>query len=210
MKAELEEGNSGVSRRRLLTGAVTAGSAAALAGLWRTTTERVAQAQVSTTLDLLNLGLTGEFLLCSAYEEALEYDALIPADVPLVTVMLEQTERNVGLFQAAIEQAGGEPIERPGFTYPEEAESDRAVCLQMLIELENITIAGWQGASPMVQEPEVVQLARPMAMSKGRRAGALAYMLDGGNPFPAAIEEGRPLPEVLAAIERYRGTGEEE
>lgn len=209
MQTDIAE-DSGVTRRRLLTGAVTAGSAVALAGLWRTMTDRVAGAQTDATLDLLNLGLTGEFLLCSAYEEALEYDALAESDIPLITAMLEQTESNVQLFTAAVERAGGEPIERPGFTYPEGAERDREACLGMLIELENVSIAGWQGVSPTVADPELVELARPMAMGKGRRAGALAFMLDGGNPFPAAIEQGRPLAEVLSAIEQYRGMGEEE
>ncbi len=196
----------GFTRRQLVTGGAAFGVAAGLAALWRGVTERVASAQGSgTTLDVLNLGLTGEYLLCSAYEEALEYDALVESDVELVSAMLAQADSNVQLFQTAIGQAGGEPVARPGFTYPEEAENDRTICLEMLIDLETVTIQGWQGAIPLAREPGVLEFARPMGLSKARRAAALSFLLEGTSPFPAAIEPGRPLPEVLDAIAPYRG-----
>jgi ferritin-like protein len=197
---------SGLNRRRLVTGAATVGAAAALAALWRGATDRVATAQTTTTLDLLNLGLTGEYLMCSAYEEALEYDALAETDIELVSAMLAQTEHNVGLFKEAIEAQGGEPVMRPGFTYPEEAEHDRTLCLQMLDQIQMVTIQGWQGVVPLATEPGLLEFARLMGITKARQCAALCYLLEAANPFPSAIEQGRPLPEVLQAIEQYRGT----
>jgi Ferritin-like domain len=200
------ESGRAVDRRRLLTGGATITGAAALAVLWRRTTTDVATAQTDTTLDLMNLALTTEFLLCSAYEEAHGYEVLEDADRELIGAMLAAAEQHVAVFTAAVERTGGQPIERPGFTFPEEAQASREACLLALLELENTTLRGWYGAIPIVQEPAVLELARPMILAKARHAGAIAHACGGdANPFPEAIDTGIPLPDALQTLERYRG-----
>lgn len=201
------QGVAAVNRRSVLTGAAALGVVAAL---WRQTNQDLANAQGDLRIDLLNLGLQSEYLMCSAYEEAIEYGGILNArDLELVQAMLAECTASVELFRASIEEFGGQPIAPTGMTYPEGAERNRETCLALLLELENVTIQGWQGAVPMVNDPSVVALAQPLGFTKARHAGALAVLIgEAATPFSSAIEPGLPLPEVLEKLEPYRGAAE--
>jgi hypothetical protein len=198
-----------VNRRSVLTGAAPFGTVFALAALWHQT-QRLANAQGDLRIDLLNLGLQSEYLMCSAYQEAVEHgDILSAQDLKFVQAMLFECTASVEQLRGAIEELGGRPIAPTGMTYPEEAKHDRGTCLQLLLELESITIQGWQGAVPMATDPRVVTLTQPMGFTKARRAGALAFLLgDAATPSSSAIEPGLPLSDVLDKLEPYRGAPE--
>lgn len=201
---------AGVNRRSVITGAASLGAVAALAALWRRTTYDLANAQGDTTIDLLNLGLQSEYLMCSAYQEAVESGAILnERDLEFVQAMLAECVAGVEQFRTTIDELGGEPIAETGMAYPEDAQRDRESCLALLLELESVTMRGWHGAAPMVQDPSIVVLAQQLGLTKARRAGALAFLLGEAAPaFPSPVVTGMPLAEALEQLEPYRGAPE--
>lgn len=197
---------AGVNRRSLLRTAASVGAVAAVGTVWRTSANGSANAQGDLRVELLNLGLQSEYLVCSSYQEALEYEALNERDREVVGAMLDETVSVIERFRAAVEEFGGQPLEKTGMTFPEHAEGDREACLTVLLEIQNLTMQGWHGAAPMVTDPAVVTLAQQLGLTKSRQAGAISFLLgEAANAFPWTMVTGRPLAEVLQELQPYRG-----
>jgi hypothetical protein len=192
-------------RRTVLQAALVTGAGAALAGGWRWR-DRSAAAQTRTGLDVLNLALSSELTQAAAYQAALDGGALEDRDRATIEAMLAEAQRNSALIRQAIVQQGAQPIDDLSFTFPPDDMADRQRALQLLLDLENLGTSGWIGAQDLTTDAAAVDVGVALFAGKARRAAALGMLLgDPAAPFAGAFEAGMPLPQVLSALQPYRG-----
>ncbi len=194
-------------RRSVLRGAALLGVAGAAGALGARGLQSAANAQPSdTTIDLLNLAITVESLIGACYGWVLNQEFLTDRDREVLQPAAAHQEIYCDNIRNFIRESGGTPVEEPEYHAPDPIRASREESLRTMWQLEETMIQGWQGQIPTATDAAIVPATRPMVMHKGCHAAALAMLLeDAGQPFPAAIEPTITLPDVLSAIESFRG-----
>lgn len=194
-------------RRSFLKGAALAGLALGAGGaLVRRQDAANAQSDPSTTIDLMNFGITVESLLGACYATILAAGVLTDRDREVLEPALAHQEGYSDGLRGVIERYGGTPIEEPDYHFDEAEYATREGALTLAWKLEEMTVKGWQGQIPSVTDPALIPLTRPIAIGKPAHAAAIAMLLeDAGQPFPGAIEPMISLQDVLRVMEEYRG-----
>ncbi len=191
------------SRRNFLRNAALVGVGGSLvaAGLG----ERLAVAQQEGgggDLDILNYALTLEYLEAEFYARGLEAGILQGRELELVTPIGEHEAAHVTAVTAAVEGAGGTPVAKPTFNFPEEVFADRAAFLMNASTFEELGVTAYHGQVPLIQSAEVLGAAAAIAGVESRHAAVIADIV-GGDPFPAPVEGTRTMEEVLAAAQPF-------
>jgi len=194
-----------VSRRELLAAALLGTGGVALAATIATPEASAQDESGAAVIDLLNVGILLEALLCDAYQHVFDRDVLLDRDRELLVPVLAHELDYVQTLSTAVRERGGQPAAKPSFQFPEEESADRAAALALLSRLEEGVVRTWQGQLVTLRDPELVQRIRPMLLGKARHAAIVAMLQeDEGVPFPSAVEGIGSLGEFLDEIQPYR------
>lgn len=188
--------------RRTLFGA---GAGAALAGVFGIAAfaaprgSRTAFAQdFADDIEILNYALTLEHLEFAFYRDGLEMlgDDAFEADVLTeLTAIRDHEGAHVDAIVETVTALGGEPVAEGTYDFDYE---DAAGFLEVAMALENVGVAAYAGAAPMIADGEVLAAALGIHSVEARHA---AYLngLNGVTPFPDAVDAPMTTDEVLAA-----------
>jgi len=153
-------------------------------------------------VDVINYALTLEHIEATFYRDGLEmlgesaFTAL--GWQPSVFAKLQE----IGAHEAAhvetlgpvVESLGGMPVEEATYEFPY---TDAASFIDFANTLEDVGVSAYQGAAQyLIGEPELLTAALTIHGVEARHAAYLA-ILNGGNPFPEAVNPTLTPAEVL-------------
>lgn len=197
-------------RREFLTAAAVAGAAGlalATAG-GAIPAARAQDESAAAAVDLLNVGILLEGLLCDAHQQVLDAGVLSERDRELLVPVLAYELDYLQELSVAVRERGGAPASKPSFRFPPEDLGLRAAALSLLSRLEEGVLRTWHGQLVTVRDPDLLRRLRPMIMAKARHAAVVSMLQeDEGVPFPAAVEGTGSLGEFLEEIRTYRVAG---
>lgn len=111
----------------------------------------------------------------------------------------DQEREHVEALTSSIEEAGGTPLEDPGFDFSYESVEG---FVEMAVKLEDIGRAAYAGVAPMIQDDTLLSTALSVHSVEARHVAYLRT-LDGQSPFPEAFDPALSMMEVEAAIRPY-------
>ena len=206
-------GLGSASRREIMTGSakVAAGGALALALAATPGGFRAARAQDGTPdpvstftddLDVFNYALTLEHLENAFYRDGLDQfdeaafeDAGYDAQVREYLTEIGQHEQDhVDAITAAIEAAGGEPVEEATYDF---GYADVDGFLGVAQALETTGTQAYTGAAPYIESKDLLTAALTIHGVEARHAAYLNVVTGADVPFPSALEPGLSRDEVL-------------
>jgi len=152
-------------------------------------------------LDVFNYALTLEHLENAFYRDGLaEFDEAAFEDAGFDAEVRENLERigeheadHVDAITAAIEAAGGEPVEEAEYDF---GYTDAASFLATAAALENTGVSAYDGAGASIENPDLLTAAGTIVAVEARHASYLNLVI-GEIPFPAAFETALTPEEVL-------------
>ena len=154
-------------------------------------------------LDVFNYALTLEHLENAFYRDGLaEFDEAAFEDAGFDAEVRENLERigeheadHVDAITAAIEAAGGEPVEEAEYDFGyDDVESFLAVAQA----LETTGTQAYTGAAPYIQDKDLLTAALTIHGVEARHAAYLNTVTEADLPFPGSLEPGLTRDEVLA------------
>lgn len=156
-------------------------------------------------LEIANFALTLEYLEAEFYQLALDAGVLSEPALSQVAAVGDHENQHVEAITALIQDAGGTPVEKPEFTFPEDAFSSEASILNLAATFEPVGVGAYLGAGVLIQDPAVLAAAGSISAVEGQHVvafnGLLGVVPPANEPFPAALTQD----EVLAAIAPFLG-----
>lgn len=154
-------------------------------------------------LDVFNYALTLEHLENAFYRDGLEeFDAdafeeagFDPAVRENLELIGKHEQDHVDAITAAIEAAGGEPVEEAAYDF---GYDDVAGFLGVAQALETTGTQAYTGAAPYIQDKDLLTAALTIHGVEARHAAYLNGVTGADVPFPGALEPGLTRDEVLA------------
>jgi hypothetical protein len=197
-----------LSRRNLFRNAAIAGGALATMGSIRFTSAQDAtpagdaEAPFETPVDVLNYALTLEHLESAFYRDGLATigDAGITGLGFDASVFEKLTDiggheaEHVTTLTAVITDLGGEPVAESTYDF---GYTDAAGFLQVAQALEDTGVSAYQGAAQYAMADDGLLTAALTIHGVEARHAAYIAVLNGGNPFPEALNPTLTPSEVL-------------
>ncbi|MGI8574140.1 MAG: ferritin-like domain-containing protein [Egibacteraceae bacterium] len=187
--------NNEMDRRAFIRNAALIGVGGTLAVTMRTDPFAFAQGSTS-DVDILNYALTLEYLEAEFYTQGVSGNVLSGRELELVTPIRDHEQEHVAAITQTLNDLGAQPVEKPKFTFPDGTFTDRATFLDTASTFEELGVDAYHGQVPNIQSPEILAAAASIAGVESRHAAILAD-LTGGNPFPAPVEDSKPMQAVL-------------
>jgi len=184
-------------RRRFIKMAALIGAGSSLVAATRHDPLSFADATTN-DLEILNYALTLEYLEADFYTRGVEGGALSGRTLELVTPIRDHEQAHVAAVKQTVSDMGGQPVDKPEFTYPDGTFTDRTKFLKTASVFEELGVTAYHGQVPRVDDPEILKAAAAIAGVESRHAAILADLI-GGNPFPSAFEKSMSMDEVLEA-----------
>lgn len=152
-------------------------------------------------VDLANFTLTLEYLEAEFYAIAVDSgDAL-----GVVENLADHEAQPVTALTDLLESVGATPVEKPTFTFPEDALSSQASILELAATLEPVGVGAYLGAAPLISSPDILAAAGSFAGVEGEHVVAVNWLLGvvpyANEAFPKALT----LDEVSAAVVPFMG-----
>lgn len=195
------------SRRDFLKTLAVAGAGTAVASAMFTSNKAFAQSGGG-DVDIANFALTLEYLEAEFYIIAVDSGVLSEVSLPTVTALRDHEIAHVDAIIGLLEGAGATPVEKPEFTFPEDAFSSEASILELAATFEITGVGAYLGAGPMIESPEILAAAGSIEAVEGMHVVAINNLIGVSPPaneaFPAALSQD----EVLAAVAPFLGMGE--
>ncbi|MDQ3387417.1 MAG: ferritin-like domain-containing protein [Actinomycetota bacterium] len=159
-------------------------------------------------VDIANFALTLEYLEAEFYTIAVDSGVLTEVSLPTVTNLRDHELAHVDAIIGLLEGVGATPVEKPEFTFPEDAFSSEASILELAATFEPVGVGAYLGAGPMIVDPDILAAAGSIEVIEGEHVVAVNNLIGVAPPaneaFPAALSKD----EVLAAIAPFLGMGE--
>ena len=158
-------------------------------------------------VDIANFALTLEYLEAEFYTIAVDSGVLTDVSLPTVTALRDHELAHVDAIIGLLEGAGATPVEKPEFTFPEDAFSSEASILELAATFEITGVGAYLGAGPMIESPDILAAAGSIEAVEGMHVVAINNLIGVSPPaneaFPAALSQD----EVLAAVAPFLGMG---
>jgi len=199
-----------VSRRRLMRNAALAGGSLAALGTVRFAAAQEAtpagadmeDAPFASAIDVLNYALTLEHLESAFYRDGLAaigeagitglgFDASVFAKLGEIG---EHEAEHVTTLTGVITDLGGEPVAESTYDF---GYTDAAGFLQVAQALEDTGVSAYQGAAQYAMADDGLLTAALTIHGVEARHAAYIAVLNGGNPFPEAVNPTLTPAEVL-------------
>lgn len=165
---------------------------------------RKASAKTS-DVDIANFALTLEYLEADFYARALDAGVLSGDALGVVTNLADHEAQHVDAIIGLLDGAGATPVEKPAFTFPEDAFSSQASILELAATFEPVGVGAYLGAAPLISSPDILAAAGSIAGVEGEHVVAVNWLLGvvpyAGEAFPMAMT----LDEVSAAVAPFMG-----
>ncbi|HYP12543.1 MAG TPA: ferritin-like domain-containing protein [Bryobacteraceae bacterium] len=222
------EGKARAPRRDFLRGAAMIAGAAAAAGTAGAQTQAPSPAN---DLNILNYALTLELLEATFYTQGLarfssadfmqgnfytalrnasgvsgtpppsgESDTGLVQDVYAYLSLIRNHEQaHVRTLISTIRSLGGTPVTAPRFQFPYNNVDEFIV---LAATLENTGVAAYNGAIPMLSNPNLVTASATIATVEARHASYL-NRIRGMVPFPNAFDAGQTMAEILQVASQF-------
>jgi len=195
------EFSTDTNRRSFLkyAGLVGVGASLVAGGVLNAPYAAAAPAVSKGDLDILNYGLTLEYLESDFYSTGLAKGFLKGRELELITPIGEHEKEHVTVLTSTIKSLGGTPVDKPKITYPAGIFTSRDKFLATASVFEELGVKAYHGQVPLIKSGDVLGAAASIAGVESRHAAIIAS-LTGGNPFPNQIEMHASMAEVLAAV----------
>ena len=189
------------TRRDFFKSLAVAGAGATAASLLLS---KRASAQ-TTDVDIANFALTLEYLEADFYAMAVDSGVLSGDALGVVENLADHEAQHVTALKDLLESVGATPVEKPTFTFPEDALSSQASILDLAATLEPVGVGAYLGAAPLISSPDILAAAGSIAGVEGEHVVAVNWLLGvvpyANEAFPKALT----LDEVSAAVAPFMG-----
>src|SRR5439155_26381879 len=98
-----------------------------------------------------------------------------------------------------VSQLGGKPAPAPNAKF---GLSDQASFLKLAVTLEDLGVAAYNGAAPLVKTPDILSALGSIVNVEARHSAALRS-LAGQDPSPQAFEKPMSALQVSAAVQQF-------
>jgi hypothetical protein len=183
----------GVSRQSfILKGALAAGVAFGATAVSPFVGSALA---ASTDADILNFALTLEYLETNFYKVKGSQVGLSGTAKSTAKSFGDEEMEHVTALTAAIKQLGGKPVAMPKFNFPV---TDEHSFLKLAYTLENLGVAAYNGAGPMIKSKAILGAAGSIVQVEARHAATIG-VLTKRSPVPnGAFDKPMTANQVLA------------
>jgi hypothetical protein len=156
-------------------------------------------------VDIANFALTLEYLEAEFYTMAVDSDVLSGDALGVVENLADHEAQHVTALKDLLESVGATPVEKPAFTFPEDALTSQASILDLAATLEPVGVGAYLGAAPLISSPDILSAAGSIAGVEGEHVVAVNWLLGvvpyANEAFPKALT----LDEVSAAVAPFMG-----
>ncbi|WP_053057770.1 ferritin-like domain-containing protein [Rubrobacter aplysinae] len=159
-------------------------------------------------IGIANFALTLEFLEAEFYTLAVNSGMLAGEALAVVTNLRDHELAHADAVSSLIQDAGGTPVAKPEFTFPDSALASQAAILETAATLEPVGVGAYLGAGPMIQSPEVLAAAGSIEVIEGEHVVAVNDLIGVVPPANTAFPEALTKDQVLAAIAPFMGMAE--
>lgn len=188
-------------RRKFLRAAAVVGIGSSLVALSQRDKFALADATAN-DLEILNYGLTLEYLEADFYTRGLKGGALKGRDLELVSPIRDHEQEHVTVLTSTVKSLGGKPAAKPKFKYPDGTFTSKKMFLTTASAFEELGVTAYHGQVARVDNGDILAAAASIAGVESRHAAVIADLL-GGNPFPAPFEKNKPMSAVLKAAGQF-------
>jgi hypothetical protein len=189
------------SRRDFFKSLAVAGAGATAASMLMS---KEASAQTS-DVDIANFALTLEYLEAEFYAMAVDSGVLSGDALGVVEKLASHEAQHVEAIVGLLESVGATPVEKPTFTFPEDALTSQDSILELAATLEPVGVGAYLGAAPLISSPDILAAAGSIAGVEGEHVVAVNWLLGvvpyANEAFPKALT----LDEVSAAVAPFMG-----
>jgi len=189
------------TRRDFFKSLAVAGAGATAASLLLS---KQASAQTS-DVDIANFALTLEYLEAEFYAMAVDSAVLSGDALGVVENLADHEAQHVTALTDLLESVGATPVEKPTFTFPEDALTSQDSILELAATLEPVGVGAYLGAAPLISSPDILAAAGSIAGVEGEHVVAVNWLLGivpyANEAFPKALT----LDEVSAAVAPFMG-----
>ena len=158
-------------------------------------------------IDIANFALTLEYLEAEFYGIALDSGVLAEPALSYIAATYDHENQHVNALIELITGAGGTPVAKPEFTFPEGAFDTQESILNLAATFEPVGVGAYLGAAPMISDPAVLAAVGSIAGVEGEHVVAFNNLVgvvpSANTSFPAALTQD----EVLAAVAPFLGMG---
>jgi hypothetical protein len=189
------------TRRDFFTSLAVAGAGATAASLLFS---NQASAQTS-DVDIANFALTLEYLEADFYAMAVDSGVLSGDALGVVEKLADHEAQHVTALTDLLKSVGATPVEKPTFTFPEDALTSQDTILELAATLEPVGVGAYLGAAPLISNPDILAAAGSIAGVEGEHVVAVNWLL-GVVPYAKeAFPKALTLDEVSAAVAPFMG-----
>ena len=157
-------------------------------------------------IQILNYALTLEYLEAAFYKEALEKGGLTGPLFEFAKLVNEHEQTHVVALKKTIKAFGGKAVASPTFDF-KGSNVGNAKFQETAFVLENTGVSAYLGQVLRIKSSKIVAAAASIVTVEARHAGAIASLIDAGNPSGAkgitpsgAFDKSLSMKQVLAAV----------
>ncbi|MGH3321916.1 MAG: ferritin-like domain-containing protein [Streptosporangiaceae bacterium] len=151
---------------------------------------------------ILNYALTLEYLEATFYAKGLDAGLLKGRDLELVKPIRSHERQHVQAVKQAVTKLGGTPVDKPKLSFPKGTFGSADKFLATAVQFEELGVVAYHGQITHIQHGKVLAAAASIAGVESRHAAILEH-LTGGKPFPAPIEDHKPMSYVLKKVKPF-------
>lgn len=154
-------------------------------------------------LDVLTLALRLEHLQTALYAAIVAANVLPRAEQVLLSFWAAQERTHLDTIVAALQTAGVAPPDLPG-GYRFGGIGNRGDAYNLLLPVEELGVAAYQGAAPRLQSPTYLALAGSIMAVESQHTAVVRFLM-ALDPVPVAFPAPLSPEEALARYETYLG-----
>jgi rubrerythrin len=181
----------------ILRGALAAGAAYGIGAVAPFVSGALAEAQ--SDLQVLSFALGLEQLESAFYKAASKSAGLSGQAAALAKSFGGHEDQHAQALSQLINQLGGKPAAAPKVKF---GLSDQASFLKLAVKLEDLGVAAYNGAAPLVKTPDVLMALGSIVNVEGRHSAALRS-LAGQDPAPSAFDKGIPADQAAVTTKQF-------
>ena len=149
---------------------------------------------------IIGFALTLERIESAFYTRAVAVNGLSPTVKRAFQEIAAHEAAHVKQLTQTLQQVGASAPPAPRTSFP--ALADERAALALAIRLEETGVGAYNGAAPLIQQPDYLDAVGSIVQVEARHAGALRE-LAGRDPAPAPFDRALSRARVLAAVRPF-------